>query len=112
MRRTGSNWVLLSGLRLRTPISGPGPPIQPAGGVLGRGGSGGWGGGGVGGGLIGPTGGLAGPTPFWVAGDSGGPGVWVPIEGAHSRAAGGTAEPELDPPGGTTGMPLASSAGA
>ena len=50
--------------------------------------------------------------PFCVAGLSSEPEVSVPIAAAHRPAATATAEPELDPPGGTIGTSLSSSCGA
>src|SRR5471032_2472677 len=47
-------------------------------------------------------------SPFCVAGLSSEPDVSVPIEAAHRPAATETAEPALEPPGSTTGMPRSS----
>ena len=58
-----------------------------------------------------PTVGLTVTRPFCVAGLSSEPLVSVPIAAAHKPAATATAEPELDPPGVTTGTPLPSSSG-
>ena len=55
--------------------------------------------------LISPTVGLTVTRPFWLAGHNSDPEVSVPIEAAHRPAATATAEPALDPPGDTTGMP-------
>jgi hypothetical protein len=62
--------------------------------------------------LMSPTVGLTVTRPFCEAGDSSEPEVSVPIAAAANPAATATAEPELYPPGGTTGTPLSSSAGA
>jgi hypothetical protein len=63
--------------------------------------------------LTSPTVGFTVTRPFLLAGYSSEPDVSVPIEAAHRPAATATAEPALDPPGGTTGMPRSSiSAGA
>ena len=62
--------------------------------------------------LMRPTVGLTVTSPFCVAGLSSEPEVSVPIAAAHNPAATATAEPELDPPGDTTGMPRSSSCGA
>ena len=58
-----------------------------------------------------PTVGFTVTSPFCVAGLSKEPEVSLPIAAAHRPAATATAEPELDPPGVTTGTPLASSSG-
>ena len=55
--------------------------------------------------LISPTVGFTVTTPFWLAGYSSEPEVSLPIEAAHRPAATATAEPELEPPGDTIGMP-------
>ncbi len=62
--------------------------------------------------LMRPTVGLTVTRPFCVAGDRSDPEVSVPIAAAHNPAATATAEPELDPPGVTIGLPRSSSAGA
>src|ERR1700756_4175397 len=62
--------------------------------------------------LINPTVGLTVTRPFWLAGESSEPEVSVPIAAAAKPAATATAEPELDPPGGTIGTPFASTVGA
>ena len=56
--------------------------------------------------LISPTVGFTVTTPFWLAGDSSEPEVSVPMAAAASPAATATAEPALDPPGETRGMPF------
>ena len=61
--------------------------------------------------LISPTVGLTVTTPFWLAGESSEPDVSVPIAAAAKPAATATAEPELDPPGVTIGMPFSSTCG-
>ena len=58
--------------------------------------------------LISPTVGFTVTRPFWFAGLSSEPEVSVPIAAAHRPAATATAEPALEPPGGTTGMPRSS----
>jgi hypothetical protein len=58
--------------------------------------------------LISPTVGLTVTRPFWLAGNSSEPEVSVPIEAAHRLAATATAEPELEPPGDTSGTPRSS----
>ncbi len=58
--------------------------------------------------LIRPTVGFTVTKPFCVAGLSKEPDVSVPIAAAQSPAATATAEPALDPPGCTTGMPRSS----
>jgi hypothetical protein len=60
--------------------------------------------------LISPTVGLTVTSPFCAAGDSSEPEVSVPIAAAHSPAATATADPELDPPGETSGTPRSSAA--
>src|SRR5437016_522829 len=62
--------------------------------------------------LIRPTVGFTVTTPFWLAGDRSEPEVSVPIVAAARPAATATAEPALEPPGSTTGMPLSSRARA
>ncbi len=55
--------------------------------------------------LISPTVGFTVTRPFCAAGDNSEPEVSVPIAAAHSPAATATADPELDPPGETSGTP-------
>ena len=62
--------------------------------------------------LIRPTVGLTVTMPFCEAGLSREPEVSVPMAAAASPAATATAEPALDPPGPTMGMPLSSRASA
>ncbi len=59
--------------------------------------------------LISPTVGFTVTRPFCVAGLSSEPEVSVPIAAAQRPAATATAEPALEPPGCTTGMPRSSS---